>query len=71
MSDWSEKTEQRRPSVGGRAQATRRDLVKRRGSAEQGVDVITVDTMDGREVWRRITGDKGSAGDFFEQEVGS
>jgi hypothetical protein len=54
MSDWFEKLEQRRPSVGGGARATRKQLLARWGSAEVSAERITIDSMGRRESWRRI-----------------
>lgn len=66
MSDLESKLELRRPSAGGKAQARRSQLLARWGSREgsitEGKDLIIIDTMGGREVWRRVTGD------LFEQE---
>lgn len=58
-----EKLEPQRRSSGGKAQATRKQLLARWGSAEAGRERITIDTIGGREVWRRVSGD------VFEQEV--
>jgi hypothetical protein len=65
MSDFADKIEQRPRSQGGKAQATRKQLLARRGSREDGTKTITIDTMGGRELWRCISGD------VFEQEVRS
>lgn len=66
MSDMSSKLEQRRQSVGGKAQARRSQLLARWGSREgsitEGKDLIIIESMGRREVWRRVTGD------LFEQE---
>lgn len=64
-----EKLGAQRPSAGGKAQATRKQLLEgRRGAKEVSKDVITIDAMFGREVWRRIT--NGVDG-TYEQEVRS
>jgi hypothetical protein len=64
-----EKLLPQRPSQGGKAQATRKQLLEgRRGAREQDKNVITIDAMFGREVWRRISpGVDGT----YEQEVRS
>jgi hypothetical protein len=54
-----------RPSIGGKAQSTRKKLLERWGSREESAASIVIDTIGGREVWRRI------GGDIFEQEVRS
>jgi len=62
MSDLAEKLEQRKPSAGGRASATRKQLLARWGSHQVDAGTITIDSMGRHEVWRRISGD------VFEQE---
>lgn len=72
MSDWAEKLASPSHQREGRAQATRKGLLARRGSRELDSDTIHIDTMGGREVWRRVQKKTGkAAGDFFEQEVRS
>lgn len=65
MSDFADKLAPVRPSAGGRAQASRKKLLERWGSREDVAGVITVDTIGGRELWRRMKGTT----DMFEQEV--
>lgn len=65
MSDIASKLEQRRESVGGCAQATKKQLLARRGSRVVSAAVIHVYTMGGCEVWRH------HGGEYFEQEVRS
>lgn len=65
MSDLAEKLEQRRPSHDGKATATRKQLLARYGAKQQDERTVVIDTMGGREVWRRV----GAGGDVFEQEV--
>lgn len=61
MSDMFEKLEQRRPSVGGRAQARRSQLLarwgSRWGSTTEGPELIIVESMGRRETWEKIHGD--------------
>ena len=64
MSDLAEKFEQRKPSAGDRAQASRKQLLARWGSAQLSPELIEIDSVCGREVWRRV----GSKGDVFQQE---
>lgn len=63
-----EKLTPQRPSLGGAAQASRKHLLARRGAAEVSADHIVIDTMGGREVWRRIAA---GVDGMFEQEVRS
>lgn len=65
MSELAEKLEQRRESVGGNAQATKKQLLARRGSRAVSATVIHIYTMGGCEVWRH------HGGEYFEQEVRS
>lgn len=65
MSDFAEKLEQRRPSTGGRAAATRKQLLDRRGARQVDAATIEIDSMGRRELWLRV----GSRGDNFELEV--
>jgi hypothetical protein len=65
VSDFVDKLAQRRPSVGGKAQARRDQLLARWGSRQVDAGTIEIDSMGGREVWRRLNGD------LFEQEVRS
>lgn len=54
-----------RASREGKAQARKQQLLDRYGSRQASPDRITIDTIGGREVWRRV----GGTGDLFEQEV--
>lgn len=65
MSDFADKLEPQRRSVGGKAQATRKQLLARWGSRQVDAGTIEINTIGGRELWRRLTGD------VFEQEVGT
>lgn len=63
MSDHSEKLEQHRQSAGTKAQATRKQLLARWGSKLADERTVVIDTIGGREVWTRVSGD------VFEQAV--
>lgn len=63
-----EKLVPQRQSLGGAAQASRKQLLGRRGSRVVGEQVILIETMGGTERWRRVT--NGVDG-LFEQEVRS
>lgn len=65
MSSLEEKLAQPRADDGGKARATRAQLLARRCSVEEAPGRITIDAMGGRELWLRV------AGDLFEQEVRS
>lgn len=65
MSDFAEKFERARSLPGDRARASRKKLLERRGAKQLSAERIIIDTMGGREEWRRVTGDE------FEQEVRS
>ncbi len=65
MSTLDEKLEHRARSAGGKAQATRKQLLARWGSRQVDARTITIDTIGGRELWRCVSGD------VFEQDVRS
>lgn len=67
MSELSSKLEYVRPSIGGRAQDSGTHLLTRWGSRRVDARTIYVDTMGGREVWRRVEGGR----ELYEQEVRS
>jgi hypothetical protein len=72
VSDWDAKLATRAPQTEGRAQAARSTLLARRGAREVDVDTVHIDTMGGREVWRRLVKKSTrAAGDYFEQLVRS
>lgn len=60
-----EKLAPQHASIGGRAQATKKQLLSRYGSRLVSKTVIHIYTMGGCEVWRH------HGGDYFEQEVRS
>lgn len=66
MSDFADKLAMRhyRPTA-GRAQDSGKHLLGRWGASQPDASTIVIDTMGGREVWRRVSGD------VFEQEVRS
>jgi hypothetical protein len=55
LSDLESKLERPRPSLGGAARASRKQLLARWGSAEAGPERITIDSIGGRECWRRVS----------------
>ena len=72
MSDWAEKLAAPARQADGKAQAPRGHLLGRWGARELDVDTIAIDTMGGREVWRRLERKgRAAAGDAFVQEVRS
>jgi hypothetical protein len=65
LSSLDSKLERPRTTTGGKARARADQLLERWGSWRIDPNTIAVDTIGGRELWRRVTGD------LFEQQVRS